>query len=205
MPSVGRSLVATKVTLATPYVIEGPDLVSGTRLEAVVWVLSGDADGARFIDDAGVYLADDRVTLPADPALIPRLACRFAEPEGARRYQHLVSWEVLKPGSYPVAPVVIANAPAIGLQLDDAAHTATRNGHPLKLGRVEFPIIRELVRAFPSRVSVQHLRDNIPGWDPYTDLTAIRQAISWLRKRLKSLDLTVSDQDGERGWALLIR
>jgi DNA-binding response OmpR family regulator len=83
--------------------------------------------------------------------------------------------------SSPVAPPVLT----IGdVTLDPAKRAATRAGRPLDLGRKEFGLLEELLKAQGSVVSTEELLERV--WDANTDpfTTIVRVTMMTLRKKL---------------------
>jgi DNA-binding response OmpR family regulator len=83
--------------------------------------------------------------------------------------------------SSPVAPPVLA----VGdVMLDPAKRVVSRAGRPLDLGRKEFGLLEELLKAHGSVVSSEELLDRV--WDANTDpfTTIVRVTMMTLRKKL---------------------
>ena len=83
--------------------------------------------------------------------------------------------------SSPVAPPVLA----IGdVTLDPAKRAVSRAGRPLDLGRKEFGLLEELLKAHGSVVSTEELLERV--WDANTDpfTTIVRVTMMTLRKKL---------------------
>jgi len=83
--------------------------------------------------------------------------------------------------SSPVAPPVLT----IGdVTLDPAKRAAARAGRPLDLGRKEFGLLEELLKAQGSVVSTEELLERV--WDANTDpfTTIVRVTMMTLRKKL---------------------
>jgi len=83
--------------------------------------------------------------------------------------------------SSPVAPPVLT----IGdVTLDPAKRAAARGGRPLDLGRKEFGLLEELLKAQGSVVSTEELLERV--WDANTDpfTTIVRVTMMTLRKKL---------------------
>lgn len=229
MPSVKRCLRTIKVTLATPFVIEGKVLRPTQGLEAVIWIVTdfrsekdalvlhdsapsgaggmgwvfqGEKD-ALFLLQAGVQIDADSGQAHAPSGSVPQLACRFGGPEGRYRYQPLVAWRALDPGSYPVDSVVVGDEVATGLLLDAAALTATRRELTVKLGASEFHVLKALDMAFPRRVPVADLIKAVDTWDRLTGEGAIRQTVNTLKAKLTPLGFTIPRKQGSLGWCLV--
>jgi DNA-binding response OmpR family regulator len=83
--------------------------------------------------------------------------------------------------SSPVAPPVLA----VGdVTLDPAKRAVSRAGRPLDLGRKEFGLLEELLKAHGSVVSSEELLERV--WDANTDpfTTIVRVTMMTLRKKL---------------------
>jgi DNA-binding response OmpR family regulator len=83
--------------------------------------------------------------------------------------------------STPVAPPTFA----VGdLVLDPAKHEVTRDGEPIELGRKEFGVLEELLKARGAVVSSEELLERV--WDANTDpfTTVVRVTVLTLRKKL---------------------
>ncbi len=83
--------------------------------------------------------------------------------------------------SSPVAPPVLS---AGDVSLDPAKRAVTRGGRPLDLGRKEFGLLEELLKAQGSVVSTEELLERV--WDANTDpfTTIVRVTMMTLRKKL---------------------
>jgi len=83
--------------------------------------------------------------------------------------------------SSPGAPPVLAVGDVV---LDPAKRLATRAGRPLDLGRKEFGLLEELLKARGAVVSSEELLDRV--WDANTDpfTTIVRVTMMTLRKKL---------------------
>jgi DNA-binding response OmpR family regulator len=83
--------------------------------------------------------------------------------------------------SSPVAPPVLTSGDVV---LDPAKRIAMRGGRPLDLGRKEFGLLEELLKAQGSVVSSEELLDRV--WDANTDpfTTIVRVTMMTLRKKL---------------------
>ena len=83
--------------------------------------------------------------------------------------------------SSPVAPPVLT----VGdVTLDPAKRVVSRAGRPLDLGRKEFGLLEELLKAHGSVVSSEELLERV--WDANTDpfTTIVRVTMMTLRKKL---------------------
>jgi DNA-binding response OmpR family regulator len=83
--------------------------------------------------------------------------------------------------STPVAPLAFT----VGdLVLDPAKHEVTRGGEPIELGRKEFGVLEELLKARGAAVSSEELLERV--WDANTDpfTTVVRVTVLTLRKKL---------------------
>jgi DNA-binding response OmpR family regulator len=71
-----------------------------------------------------------------------------------------------------------------GLRLDPRQHTVSRAGRPLRLGRKEFGVLEELMRAGGAVVSAEHLLEKV--WDEHADpfTNVVRVTVMTLRKKL---------------------
>jgi DNA-binding response OmpR family regulator len=83
--------------------------------------------------------------------------------------------------SSPVAPPVLTVGDVV---LDPAKRLVTREGRPLDLGRKEFGLLEELMKAHGAVVSSEELLDRV--WDANTDpfTTIVRVTMMTLRKKL---------------------
>jgi DNA-binding response OmpR family regulator len=70
------------------------------------------------------------------------------------------------------------------LILDPAKHEVTRGGEPIDLGRKEFGVLEELLKARGAAVSSEELLERV--WDANTDpfTTVVRVTVLTLRKKL---------------------
>jgi DNA-binding response OmpR family regulator len=83
--------------------------------------------------------------------------------------------------SSPVAPPVLTAADVV---LDQAKRSVTRGDHHLDLGRKEFGLLEELLKARGAVVSTEELLERV--WDANTDpfTTIVRVTMMTLRKKL---------------------
>jgi hypothetical protein len=192
LPGLDRLTTAVKVTLATPYLLEGKKLVSSRRLEAVLWLFPpGDSKALTDLGIDGRYrLTQRRVCL----------WCEFTQARGLHGYQALARYEIVPPGQYPVEPVVVIPRTATGLSID--GDTAKYRGKEVNLSLVLLQILRALDATFPSRVSVDELRGAVTRWDQHTEGSTIAQAVNALKQKLP-LGLSISPRDGDQGWSLI--
>jgi DNA-binding response OmpR family regulator len=70
------------------------------------------------------------------------------------------------------------------LRLDPARRDVTRNGRPVRLGRKEFGVLEELMRAGGAVVSAEQLLEKV--WDEHADpfTNVVRVTVMTLRKKL---------------------
>lgn len=80
----------------------------------------------------------------------------------------------------PVPPVL----ERVGLRLDPARQQVTRDGRPVLLGRKEFGVLEELMRADGAVVSAEQLLEKVwdENADPFTNV--VRVTVMTLRKKL---------------------
>ncbi|TDE00605.1 response regulator transcription factor [Jiangella asiatica] len=71
-----------------------------------------------------------------------------------------------------------------GLRLDPARHEVTRDGVPVRLGRKEFGVLEELMRADGAVVSAEQLLEKVwdENADPFTNV--VRVTVMTLRRKL---------------------
>jgi DNA-binding response OmpR family regulator len=71
-----------------------------------------------------------------------------------------------------------------GLRLDPAGRQVTRNGRPVPLGRKEFGVLEELLRADGAVVSAEQLLEKV--WDEHADpfTNVVRVTVMTLRRKL---------------------
>ena len=83
--------------------------------------------------------------------------------------------------SREAAPPVLARD---GLVLDPARLEVTRDGRPIRLGRKEFGVLEELLRADGAVVSSERLLEKV--WDEHTDpfTNVVRVTVMTLRRKL---------------------
>lgn len=83
--------------------------------------------------------------------------------------------------SRQAVPPVLERA---GLRLDPARQQLTRAGRPVMLGRKEFGVLEELLRADGAIVSAEHLLEKV--WDEHADplTNVVRVTVMTLRRKL---------------------
>jgi DNA-binding response OmpR family regulator len=81
----------------------------------------------------------------------------------------------------PADPPVLSRA---GIRLDPARHEAYRDGHYIPLGRKEFAVLAELMRADGAVVSAEDLLER--AWDEHIDpfTNVVRVTVMKLRRKL---------------------
>lgn len=211
LPSLGEVVQAVRVTLATPYFLDGGEPLPSAQLEAAVWAFVGEADDDKFLADAGIALSGE------GGCVIPRwktvcLWCTFGIPEGGSEFQALEKWDLALPTEYPAEPVVNATPSRTGLEFLDGDRVR-HNGTRLELSPPQVQLLRVLDSLSPRYASVEQIRAGVTKWKssprPST-ADAVRRAdhavvtaISQLRKILPA-GLAITVRDKSNGWALIV-
>lgn len=181
LPGIGETHHFFKVTLATPYHLDGEVLRASQQWEAVLWLNTESDDDQEFLDQAGFKSNAEGEYFISSMSI--RLWCQFGEPKRDSGYQALEVFEIVQPNEYSVEPQAVSASARSGLVfLPD--HTVEWNGTPIEVGGQKRIILDLLDGAFGRPVPMGQIAKALGKQNNVASTRTIVESISQTRKLL---------------------